>query len=84
MIAPAQITRIDNTFKSEINKTKSENTLTKFTWEDSKGNKYPIYITKNGACYINRKSSKTGKEYKQYLPKEIKEQIQKEVNFKKS
>ena len=48
------------------------------------GNKYPIYITKSGAVYINRKSAKTGKDYKQYLSKEVKEQIQKELNFKKS
>lgn len=84
MTTNAQVTRNGNTFKSEISKTKNEGSPTKFTWEDSKGNKYPIYITKSGACYINKKSSKTGKEYKQYLSKEVKEQIQKEVNFKKS
>ena len=40
--------------------------------------------TKSGVVYINRKSAKTGKDYKQYLSKEVKEQIQKELNFKKS
>lgn len=80
----AQIVREDNTFKTETTQTtKSEGQQTKYTWEDKKGNKYPIYITKSGAVYVNRKSAKTGKEYKQYLPKEIKEQIQKELNFKK-
>ena len=54
------------------------------TWEDKKGNKYPIYITKSGAIYINRKSAKTGKDYRQYLSKEVREQVQKELNFKKS
>ena len=81
----AQVAREDNTFKSITTQTtKSEGQQTKYTWEDKKGNKYPIYITKNGAVYINRKSAKTGKDYKQYLSKEVKEQIQKELNFKKS
>ena len=81
----AQVAREGNTFKSITTQTtKSEGQQTKYTWEDKKGNKYPIYITKNGAVYINRKSAKTGKDYKQYLSKEVKEQIQKELNFKKS
>lgn len=81
----AQVAREGNTFKSTTTQTiKSEGQQTKYTWEDKKGNKYPIYITKNGAVYINRKSAKTGKNYKQYLSKEVKEQVQKELNFKKS
>ena len=81
----AQVAREGNTFKSITTQTtKSEGQQTKYTWEDKKGNKYPIYITKSGAVYINRKSAKTGKDYKQYLSKEVKEQIQKELNFKKS
>lgn len=81
----AQVAREGNTFKSTTTQvTKSEGQQTKYTWEDKKGNKYPIYITKSGAVYINRKSTKTGKNYKQYLSKEVKEQIQKELNFKKS
>lgn len=58
----AQVAREGNTFKSTTTQTtKSEGQQTKYTWEDKKGNKYPIYITKNGAVYINRKSAKTGK-----------------------
>lgn len=79
----AQVAREGNTFKSTTQTTKSEGQQTKYTWEDKKGNKYPIYITKSGAVYINRKSAKTGKNYKQYLPKEVREQVQKELNFKK-
>lgn len=80
----AQIVREGNTFKSTTSQTtKSEGQQTKYTWQDNKGNTYPIYITKSGAVYVNRKSAKTGKDYKQYLSKEIKEQIQKELNFKK-
>lgn len=55
---------------------------TTYTWE-IKGEKCPIYITSRGACYIKRISSKTGKEYKQYLPKEIQEAIRKELKIDK-
>lgn len=55
---------------------------TKFTYKDRKGTEYPIYITKSGAVYIDRISSKTGKPYRMYLSKDIKEQIHKELDFK--
>jgi hypothetical protein len=42
-----------------------------------------IFISKKGACYIKRTSYKTGKEYKQYLPKEIQETIRKELKINK-
>ena len=81
----AQVAREGNTCKSRTTQTtKSEGQQTKYTWADKKGNKYPIYITKSGAVYINRKSTQTGKDYKQYLSKEVKEQIQKESNPQKS
>ena len=79
----AQVTREGNTFKVVTSQTtKSEGQQTKYIWEDKSGNKYPIYITNSGAVYMNRKSKKNGKIYKQYLSKEIKEQIHKELNFK--
>lgn len=40
---------------------------------------YPIWITKNGRCYIVR-TSKNGKQYKQYLAKDICLEICKELN----
>lgn len=54
-------------------------TSTNFTWTDSKGNKYPIYISNSGSCYIIRISSKTSKEYKQYLKPEISQDICKKL-----
>ena len=48
---------------------------TGFEWTDSKGNKYPIYISASGSCYIFKTSSKTGKEYKQYLSPDISKDI---------
>ena len=77
----AEVKRVNDTFKVE-NTTKESDTKTKFTWEDKQGNKYPIYITKRGSCYIVRVSKKTNKEYKQYLPKDVQAQIKKELNIK--
>lgn len=53
-----------------------------YTWEDTKGNKYPIFVSKKGAYYVKRISVKTKKEYKQYLPKEVQEAINKELKKK--
>lgn len=76
----AEVKREGNTFKVE--KTiKVNNTQTKYTWEDNEGNKYPIFITKKGTCYVFRTSKKTGKEYKYYLPKDVQETIKKELNI---
>ena len=49
--------------------------LTDYTWKDTKGNVYPIYITSNGSCFVYRTSNRTGKEYKQYMKVEISQQI---------
>lgn len=73
----AQVKREGDTFKVEQT-AKTSDTQTKYTWEDKEGNKYPIYITKKGACYVLRTSKKTGKEYKYYLPKDVQETIKRE------
>lgn len=52
---------------------------TGFTYKDSKGQVYQIYMGATGSCYIKRISAKTGKEYKQYLGEEISSQICKEL-----
>lgn len=73
-----QVVKEGNTFKSS----KADTTMvikTKYQWEDKKGNKYPIYQSKKGALYIIRVSSKTGKEYKYYLPKKTQELIKKMI-----
>ncbi len=76
----AEVKREGNNFKVEQT-SKASDTKTKYTWEDKEGNKYPIFITKKGACYVLRTSKKTGKEYKYYLPKDIQETIKKELNI---
>ena len=74
----AEVKREGNNFKVE--QTTKSDTKTQYTWEDKDGNIYPIFITKNGACYVIRTSKKTNKEYKYYLPKDIQETIKQEVN----
>lgn len=80
-----------NVFKFESSKNGSSRTkdtlVTKYEWEDSKGTKYPIIINRqSGRCYIYKKSSKTGKIYKQYMKTEISQAICKElkVEFKEN
>ena len=78
------VVKSGNTFiqtTSKITIAKSKVTKTKFTWQDSKGNTYPIYISESGSCFVYRISKKTGKEYKQYLGKEISMQICKELGL---
>ena len=73
------IVRKGNEFSVISNKKESKDMQTKFTYKDSKGKIYPIYITSRNKCYIIRTSKNTGKEYKSYLPKDITEQIVKEL-----
>lgn len=53
----------------------STSQTTPYFWSDSKGNKYPIYISNSGSCYIIKKSNKTGKDYKIYMKPEISKDI---------
>lgn len=78
--ANAEVKREGDTFKVEQT-AKANDTKTKYTWEDKEGNKYPIYVTKKGACYVLRTSKKTGKEYKYYLPKDVQATIKKELGI---
>ncbi len=64
--------------KEKVSST-SEGKKTGYTWKDSKGNVYDIYMSFRNSCYIIRKSSKTGKEYKSYLPKDVSFEILKDM-----
>ena len=72
-------TKSGKTYKSEKVEKASTERETGFTWEDSKGNTYPIFMGKTGSCYIKRISKNTGKEYKQYLGAEISADICKQL-----
>ncbi len=74
--------RNGNTFEQVSAKsTHSTATKTTYTWVDSKGNKYPIFITKNGRCFINKISSKTGKEYPYYLGEKVSKEVCEEMKI---
>lgn len=79
IIANAQIVKEGNTFKQIKEKTEVVAQKTSYQYEDSKGNKYPIYKSKRGSLYVIKTSKKTGKEYKYYLPKEMQEEIKKHI-----
>lgn len=72
-------TKEGKTYKAEKVVKQASDVQTDFTWEDSKGNTYPIFISKSGSCYIKKVSKKTGKEYKQYLGAEISADICKQL-----
>jgi len=89
--AGASFTKDGKTFvqqKSARASRPSDDRATAYTWKDSKGNEYPIYLhtytrgenAGKTTCYVLRTSKKTGKEYKYYLPDgiAIAEQILKE------
>ena len=81
VMAQAQVTRQGNTFVQVSTKSgKSSAQQTKYTYEVG-GKKYPIFITKNGRCFINKVSSKSGKEYKYYLDEETSKTIAKEMGI---
>ena len=78
------VVRNGNTFKSvsSSSRTSRDTLATKFMWEDSKGNKYPIIVNKkSGSCYVWRKSAKTGKMYKSYLGAEVSQAVCKELGI---
>lgn len=75
-------TRSGNTFISSTGeRVKAEPVKTKFTWKDSKGNEYPIYISSKGSCFVIKGKDKNGKDKKIYLGPEISQQICKELNI---
>lgn len=77
------VVREGKTFKSVgTNRAAKDTLVTSFTFEDSKGNKYPIIINKgSGRCYCYKISSKTGKTYKFYMKKEVSQAVCKELGI---
>lgn len=72
-ISYAELIRQGNTFvEQSVNEQDIE---LPYTYKDKSGKVYQLFISKNGAIYIIKISKKTGKPYKQYLPKEEQEKI---------
>lgn len=81
MVRGQNVVRKGDTFiQVSSKKHKGDSILTKHTYVDSDGKKYPIYLSSNGKAFIYRKS-KTGKMYKMYLP-QITKQIAESYGFK--
>ena len=65
--SPAKVERQGNTFvQVSSNNGGGSATQTQFTYKDKSDTEYPIFITANGRCFIN-KVSKNGNTYKKYL-----------------
>ena len=79
--ASTQVVKEGNTFTQTKTEKVTAAKKTQFTYQDSKGNKYPIYISSRGSLYVIKVSKKTNKEYKCYLPKETQEEIKKYLQF---
>lgn len=79
--AQAQTRREGNTFIQSSRNSATNVIKTKYTWKDSKGTEYPIFITKNGRCFVNKISSKTGREYKYYLDEKTSRTIANEMGI---
>lgn len=65
------VTQQGNTFiaqKSSKAKQSSKETPTTYYYQDTKGNKYQVFLSASGKAFIKKTSQKTGREYKQYLP----------------
>lgn len=72
------VTREGKTFIAQGAKTKAENIKTEYSYTDTDGKTYEIWLSKNGRAFILR-ISKTGKDYRKYLGEEISRQICQEI-----
>ena len=57
----------------------AESVKTSFTFSTGDGVELPVYRTSNGSYYVLRTSKKTGKQYKQYLSKDMKNELDKRI-----
>lgn len=68
--AQSSFTKTGNAYTQKLDN--PNHYLTQFTWEDKKGNIYPIWVNlKTGASFVKKKSQKSGKEYNSKLPEDV-------------
>ena len=60
----------DGNFQAVTKTAAAKDSTTTFTYTDTKGVIRPVFIGSKGSFYVARTSKKTGKYYRQYLPKE--------------
>ncbi len=53
-----------------------------FTWKDSKGDTFPIYMSSKGSSFIIR-TSKSGEKYRAYLGEEVSEIVNRQLKSKR-
>lgn len=71
-----QIKKEGNIFSVEKTVSLQDTIMTVFSYKDSEDNLYPIWLNKKtGSCFVIKTSKKTGKQYRQYLSQEIKENV---------
>lgn len=80
--AQESFTRKGNTFtqvtKSNPRDVRANADKTAYTWQDEKGQEYPIWIARTGSCFVIL-TSKAGNEYRKWLGREISAQICQEL-----
>lgn len=76
MIAQDYTKQSEKVYVAKQKSSKSEPILTDYSWIDSDGKKYPIYLTEK-SCFIKKISKKSGKEYRKYLSKDLFKEITK-------
>ena len=70
-----EIKREGNTFSKANTTQVVKAKKTQFTWKDSKGIEYPIYVGTTGSAYIIKVSKKSGNEYRHYLGADVSIQV---------
>ena len=80
--ANAQVVKQGNVFtiKSSRSGSVRDTVVTKYTFENSKGDKLPIILNRsNGVCYVYQVSKKTGKGYRRSFNHDNDIQISKDI-----
>ena len=60
----------DGNFQAVAKTVAAKDSTTTFTYTDAKGVIRPVFVGSKGSFYVGRTSKKSGKYYRQYLPKE--------------
>lgn len=73
LAANAQNYKIEGNTISSTGRVNNSSTpiITGFTWVDSKGISYPVFMSNSGSCFIIKHRKSDNKEYRDYLCKEI-------------
>lgn len=68
VLANAEIKRNGNNFIASSSSAKSDSMKTEYTYTNSHGETYSIYLSAKGKAFIGCVSKKNGKYYRRYIP----------------